>query len=68
VTFAPKTDVSFKKKPIKPNKTRFEVVFLGGFFGVLLGRFFWAGFLLPTLIQVEIHRLVIWPDEYRANR
>jgi hypothetical protein len=25
------------------------VGFLGGFFWVLLGRFFWAGFLLPTL-------------------
>jgi hypothetical protein len=30
----------------KPNKTRFEVGFLGGFFG-----FYWAGFLLPTLAK-----------------
>jgi hypothetical protein len=41
VTLAPKIDISFKK----PNKTqinRFEVGFLGGFFGVLLGGFFIA--------------------------
>jgi uncharacterized membrane protein YfcA len=34
----------FKKNP----KKTFLVVFLGGFFG-FLGRFFWVGFLMPTL-------------------
>jgi hypothetical protein len=43
VTFAQKMSV-FLKNPIKPQKTRLEVGFLGGFFGVFL-----AGFLLPTL-------------------
>jgi hypothetical protein len=41
VTFAPKTDASLKN-PIKPQKTCFEVGFLGGFFWVLLGGFFIA--------------------------
>jgi hypothetical protein len=38
----------------KPNKTHFKVgfcwVFLGGFFLGFIGRVFWAGFLLPTLV------------------
>jgi hypothetical protein len=47
VTFAPKIDVSFKKKPIKPKKNHFEVgffkrVFLGFIGRVFLGRFFIA--------------------------
>jgi hypothetical protein len=45
VIFEQKIYVGLKK----PNKTHFEVVFLGGFFWVLLSGFFWAGFLLPTL-------------------
>jgi hypothetical protein len=44
VTFAQKIEVSFKKTN-KTQKTHFEVGFLGGFFG-----FYWAGFLLPTLV------------------
>jgi hypothetical protein len=43
------SDFCTKKKPIKPKKPRFEVGFLGGFFG-----FYWAGFLLPTLQRIGI--------------
>jgi hypothetical protein len=31
---------------MQPKQTHFEVGFLGGFFG-----FYWAGFLLPTLLS-----------------
>jgi hypothetical protein len=40
--FCTKNDVSFLKNPIKPQKTRLEVGFLGGFFCVLLGGLFIA--------------------------
>jgi hypothetical protein len=55
VIFVPKIYVGSKN----PNKTRFEVGFLGflgGFFWVLLGGFFWAGFLLPTLILPDLSK------------
>jgi hypothetical protein len=68
VTFTPKKDVSFKK-PTKTPKTRFEVGFLGGFFGwvfwVLLGGFIWAGFLLPTLFCSETVMLIALKYQYR---
>jgi hypothetical protein len=38
--------MSVFKKPNKTQKTRFEVGFLGVFF-------YWAGFLLPTLVITE---------------
>jgi hypothetical protein len=46
-----KNDVSFKKKPIKPKNTRLEV----GFFRRFFFGFYWAGFLLPTLIWFAIY-------------
>jgi hypothetical protein len=42
VTFAPKTDVCLKKKPIKSKKKPLCGGFLGGFLGVLFGGFFIA--------------------------
>jgi hypothetical protein len=49
VTFAPKTDVSLKKKPIKPKK-RFEVGFFRRFFWVLLGGFLCGFFIANPVI------------------
>jgi hypothetical protein len=41
---------SKKNKKFKKNqKNPLLVGFLGGFFGVFLGGFFWVGFLMPTL-------------------
>jgi hypothetical protein len=39
----------FLKNPIKPKKTRFEV----GFFRQVFFGFYWAGFLLPTLVTTQ---------------
>jgi hypothetical protein len=41
--------MSVFKKPNKTHKKRFEVGFFRRVFWVLLGGFYWAGFLLPTL-------------------
>jgi hypothetical protein len=43
--------MSVFKKPNKTKKKHFEWLFLGVFFWVLLGGFFGAGFLLPTLVS-----------------
>jgi hypothetical protein len=50
VTFAPKIYISFKKTQENQRNPTLRWVFLGGFFG-----FFWAGFLLPTLVSAKLY-------------